>query len=626
MKKFTKLLGIVLIMALVMSMGTMALADEPYGAQNQDHTITVTSNGTQKHTYEAYQVFKGNLDVAEGVLADIQWGSGVDGAALLAALKADDVLKADFNKEDIKTAADVAKVLATYEKNASKLKAFSNLAYANKTETVAGTGTTPGGESNNKVEITVKGDGYYNIVDVTTTAVLKDGDTASANMLQIVKDITINAKDEVLKPDKKILDAVNGTATEAKVAADSSAIGDTVKFNVEIKVPDTTAYRDHFVFVMNDKLPAGITFTNSVAIKINNADLAAANYDVTVKDGEEYKAYTVPADAVAAAGGQEIKIVFKNFKNYVETNGLIGKTIVIQYTGVVNDDAAFTTTGNENEVKFDFSNNPNHDYHGDDFEKDDPKGTTPESKTKTYTTSLKIKKVDEKGNALAGAEFTLKGNSLNRTVLTGDMFVTDTEAESLTNSADATYVVDKTTAYYKLKDGSFTKTAYNSETMNDTQYESTTVVYRMVSYKIAEVSEKKVELVVTTDANGIAQFTGLREGTDYTLEETHAPDGYNKLDGKSEFTIAWSDPEAEDATAPAKDQGGFTLTETGEKKFGISFVKADEAFVVQIENQKGTTLPSTGGIGTTIFYVVGSILVVAAGVLLITKKRMSREG
>ena len=56
-------------------------------------------------------------------------------------------------------------------------------------------------------------------------------------------------------------------------------------------------------------------------------------------------------------------------------------------------------------------------------------------------------------------------------------------------------------------------------------------------------------------------------------------------------------------------------------------LKQDGTTVDEIEvlNQSGTQLPSTGGIGTTIFYVVGSILVVAAGVLLITKKRMGRE-
>ena len=46
---------------------------------------------------------------------------------------------------------------------------------------------------------------------------------------------------------------------------------------------------------------------------------------------------------------------------------------------------------------------------------------------------------------------------------------------------------------------------------------------------------------------------------------------------------------------------------------------------VAVENNKGTVLPSTGGIGTTIFYVVGSVLVIAAGVLLVTKKRMGRD-
>ena len=46
-------------------------------------------------------------------------------------------------------------------------------------------------------------------------------------------------------------------------------------------------------------------------------------------------------------------------------------------------------------------------------------------------------------------------------------------------------------------------------------------------------------------------------------------------------------------------------------------------FEIRIQNQKGTTLPSTGGIGTTIFYIGGSILVLAAAILLITKRRMS---
>ena len=58
----------------------------------------------------------------------------------------------------------------------------------------------------------------------------------------------------------------------------------------------------------------------------------------------------------------------------------------------------------------------------------------------------------------------------------------------------------------------------------------------------------------------------------------------------------------------------------------VEWSDEDNALVFTIDNFSGATLPSTGGIGTTLFYVIGGILVVAAGVLLITKKRMSREG
>ena len=98
-----------------------------------------------------------------------------------------------------------------------------------------------------------------------------------------------------------------------------------------------------------------------------------------------------------------------------------------------------------------------------------------------------------------------------------------------------------------------------------------------------------------TDENGKASFEGLKEGR-YTLVEIEAPEGYNLLENGEEF----------DLNAP--EEGNDTLTMV----YGST-----------ISNNKGTLLPSTGGIGTTIFYVVGGVLVVVAGILLITKKRMS---
>ena len=606
---------------------------ESYGTANQPHTITVTTKGNGTHTYTAYQVFKGNLNAAEGVLSDIQWGTGVNSAALLEALKGDSTIGSAFASAT--TAADVAKALETNGSTASFVEKFADLVGANLSTTTAGTGTT----SNKVAEISVSGDGYYFIKD--TTATLPDGDTATKFILEVVKDVAVNAKDTVLSPDKKILDAQDGTATDTKVAADSSAIGDKVTFNVDIAVPDTTAYKDHFVFNMNDQLPAGITFTGISSITVNSLTIAdstkdstkayaADGYDgtagyytlkindaaPTVTDGK-YDWEATNYDAVAAAGGQKITVVFNEFKKFAEKNSLAGKTISIQYTGVVNDDAKFDTTANENEVKFVYSNDPNHDYDGDEPDTDDPTGETPKSTTRTYTTSLKIKKVDQDNNVLAGAEFTLTGTSLNRTVVTGSMFVKSTETSGLSSE----YEVDTSTNYYLLKDGSYTKTDPNTEGMNTTQYQSTTDIYYLVKYAFDEVSSQQTTLVVTTDANGVAEFTGLREGTDYTLEETHAPDGYNKIDGKSNITIAWSDPQAEGATSPAKDQGGFTLTESG-TPFGIEWNATDKQFEVTIKNQSGSTLPSTGGIGTTIFYVVGTVLVLGAAVILITRRRM----
>ena len=113
-------------------------------------------------------------------------------------------------------------------------------------------------------------------------------------------------------------------------------------------------------------------------------------------------------------------------------------------------------------------------------------------------------------------------------------------------------------------------------------------------------TDKKVEwveitaapTVVTTDDHGAAYFNGLANGT-YYLVETKAPDGYNKLEKPHKVEVTGGTTEAE-----------LSVTAT-------------------VENSAGALLPSTGGMGTTLFYVLGAVLVVGAGVLLITKKRMS---
>lgn len=106
--------------------------------------------------------------------------------------------------------------------------------------------------------------------------------------------------------------------------------------------------------------------------------------------------------------------------------------------------------------------------------------------------------------------------------------------------------------------------------------------------------------VLTTSNSGKLEIKGLDVGT-YYLEEIEAPKGYNKLTKSIEVKIA-------DKT------GAITVDD-----------KSISDTTVKVENKAGTTLPTTGGIGTTVFYLIGGGLMVAAAVLLIAKKRMENK-
>lgn len=122
-----------------------------------------------------------------------------------------------------------------------------------------------------------------------------------------------------------------------------------------------------------------------------------------------------------------------------------------------------------------------------------------------------------------------------------------------------------------------------------------------------DVNGKDTTLVSAGD--GKIEIVGLDEGT-YYLEETEAPAGYNKLAAPVKVVITKeinNETNEGTATITYSYDGGAASTGT-----------------VKVLNNKGQELPSTGGIGTTIFYIVGAVLVAAAGILLITKKRMSK--
>lgn len=154
----------------------------------------------------------------------------------------------------------------------------------------------------------------------------------------------------------------------------------------------------------------------------------------------------------------------------------------------------------------------------------------------------------------------------------------------------------KTDSNNKLLAGAKFK-LYNAET-NGTEIKL--VKIDDTTYRVAKSNENGVE--IETVKTGYITINGLGNG-DYWLEETQQPQGYNKLSAREKLTV--------------KDGNLST------KMTGTTWSEGDSG--VHIINKSGAVLPSTGGMGTTLFYVIGGGLMVAAVVLLVTKKRMENK-
>lgn len=421
--------------------------------------------------------------------------------------------------------------------------------------------------------------GYYAIVDSTA-----QGDYIKPVSAIILDTATPNVEIEVKAekpPIGKEIDADNDFATtDDRVDANEAAIGDTISYVITSKVPDMTGYNKYY-FIMKDTMSKGLTYTNNITIKVGDKTLAADDYVLTTVNNED--------------GTTSMKVVFKNFLQY-NTDEFVGKPIVLTYTALLNENAEVNHIPNTNEVYLQYSNDPTVDYEGenepvipDDGSKP-PLGETPPVEVHTYTTALELVKTDALGNRLQGAEFTLKGETMNIVRVTKYSFEPDANG-----------------THWKLKDGSFTTTdpesTIDGAPVDKTTYASLTDKYTKVSsVSIEEAKGEDVSLKGAVGEDGILRFEGLRAG-DYTITEIKAPEGYNILTEELKVKISW-DPVTNNFTYEgAVDNNGVAR--------------------ITIVNQAGSELPSTGGIGTTLFYVFGGILLLGAVVLLVTKKRMA---
>ena len=513
MKHIKKLASLLLALVMVLSLAVTAFADEP-----TTYSITI-NNSTAGHTYEAYQIFTGDLATNEAgnkVLSNIVWGSGVSEAGQTAL--GDAAAKA----ETLKTEADA--------------KAFAK-AVAPYLTTAAGSANTV---TDGKYVISGLAAGYYLVKD-QDGSLTGDNDSYTEYIIQVVGNVTATPKSDVPEVQKKVKDINDSTDTTKTDWQDSADydIGDSIPFQLKATLADNVSSYTTYKVVFHDTLSKGLTYNNDAKVYI---------------DGTETNGFTVTA-TVNADGITTLTVSCDDVKALDAGNSSV---ITVEYTAKLNENAVLGSAGNPNEVYLEYSNNPNKSEEGNN-----ETGETPKDVVIVFTYKTIINKVDSETKPLTGAAFKLEK------LIKGE----DGAADAWTTIKE--FAVDGTTT-------SFT-------------------------------------------------FSGLDDGQ-YKLTETKTPAGYNTIDPIYFVIEATHDATADTPAltvlkAYLTDENGNKKTEVkdgGTVNIDLGTVDLTAGSITTtVVNKSGSELPSTGGIGTTIFYVLGGVLVLAAVVLLVTKKRMS---
>lgn len=252
------------------------------------------------------------------------------------------------------------------------------------------------------------------------------------------------------------------------------------------------------------------------------------------------------------APNNTLTVAMKDFKTKQQVNA--GKKITVTYTATLNENAVVGGAGNVNSAKIQYSNNPSTNGTGE----------SEPSKVRVFTYGFTVDKYTgdqytDAATRLAGAEFTLAH-----------------------------------------KDGSaisFVQVSAGSATAN-------------AVYRVAKAGETGTT-TITTPANGKVVFEGLKNG-EYTLTETKAPAGYNKLASAIGVKV--------NGQNNGTDTTNATVTITYNNDNGNDYNQTASNGVIPVQNKSGAILPGTGGMGTIAFTVIG-VLVIALGVAWTLKRK-----
>jgi len=568
MKKLTKLLSLALAILMVMSLAATAFAADP-------QTTIKIKNTSAGAKYIFYRL----LDLTES--ADKKHISYTPNSLYRDDLIAVLGLTALEGADEVSDKQIIDAISALKPDNSAQMDVFANSIYARiSSKENAGEKTVADGATT--VEYT--GDyGYYLIAQTETASapgsasskiLINTGASAGAEIEPKSFSVPTSQKTE---GDINDSDTLEDDVTTGQEVADWD-IGDKVPYVIYGTVVDNLdAYKleapevGHYWMIFHDEPCEGLSFTteckNALKVFINHVNETegggSEKVDITgqvdiITNTGDNCSFHVKVDLLSLANGKTDSDVAKYTPHHNDK-------IRVEFPMELNDKAKVGSAGNPNKFCLEYSNKPG----------TEETGKTKEDIVTVYTYDFVVNKVDQDNKALQGATF-----KLEKRVKTADGYSLKTVDIQKADELVEETVDGKTVTHYRFK------------------------------------------------------WHGLDAG-DYVLTETEAPDGYTKAEPtyfRIEHIFALNDTTKKQYLQNLKitilgsgwDPHGGAENPFADYSNGIISGNAidDKPIVATVQNKPGTLLPSTGGIGTTLFYVFGSILAIGAGVLLVSKKRM----
>ncbi|XVG94907.1 isopeptide-forming domain-containing fimbrial protein [Eubacteriales bacterium KG127] len=399
MKNLKKMSSLIVALMLIISLGIPSFAAD-------NNSLTITNTGETNHSFELYQIFKGDLNGNK--LSNIQWGDGVTSPGGDAAEKAQSLTQDNADK----FAKEIAQTLnKNTAKKSKEVQPKANYKFENLSA------------------------GYYLVKDVDES---QKGEKSAYTLyiLKVVGTVEATTKLDVPKVEKFVKDINDSTEAQLsdwQKSADHD-FGDKVQFQLKGTLPSNYDKYDTYKYVFHDTGSKGLTFDkNSVVVKVD--------------DNKLDKGFNIDQD------NNNFTVTFENLKKAAPA-AKNGSIITVEYQAELNKEAVIGSTGNSNEVHLEYSNNPN----------GEGTGTTPKDKVIVFTYKTVVDKVNEKGKPLKGAGFTLFKKMQNgEEKQIGD----EIKSENLTSFEfkgldDGNYVLKETTTpagYNTIKPIEFTITA-----------------------------------------------------------------------------------------------------------------------------------------------------------------------